>query len=112
MKTLLKTMLAGIMVAVAGVAIAAGAAASVVGTWNLNVAKSTFDPGSAPKSETRTYTEDKDGTSLTVSGVAADGSAISQQSTFKYDGKAYPISGSPDYDALELKRVKRGTVKS
>lgn len=112
MKTLLKTMLAGIMVAVAGVAIAAGAAASVVGTWNLNVAKSTFDSGSALKSETRTYTEDKDGTSLTVSGVAADGSAISQQSTFKYDGKAYSMTGSPDFDALSLKRVNGSTTTS
>jgi hypothetical protein len=112
MKTLLKTMLAGVMVAVAGVAIAAGAADTVVGTWNLNVAKSTFDPGPAPKSLTRTYTEDQDGTSLTVTGVAADGSAISQQSTFKYDGKAYAMTGSPDFDALSLKRVNGSTTTS
>ena len=112
MKTLLKTMLAGVMVVVAGVAIAAGAADTVVGTWNLNVAKSTFDPAPGPKSLTRTYTEDKDGTSLTVSGVAADGSAISQQSTFKYDGKAYSMTGSPDFDALSLKRVNGSTTTS
>jgi hypothetical protein len=45
-----------------------------------------------------------------VTGVAADGSAISQQSTFKYDGKAYSWSGSPDFDALTLKRVNGNTV--
>jgi hypothetical protein len=112
MKTLLKTMLAGVMVVVAGVAIAAGAADTVVGTWNLNVAKSTFDPAPGPKSQTRTYTEDKDGTSLAVNGVAADGSAIYQQSTFKYDGKAYAMTGSPDFDALSLKRVNGSTTTS
>jgi hypothetical protein len=112
MKTLLKTMLAGVMVAVAGVAIAAGAADTVVGTWNLNVAKSTFDPGPGLKSQTRTYSEDRDGTTVTVNGVTADGSAISQTSTFKYDGKAYSMTGSPDFDALSLKRVNGSTTVS
>ena len=110
MKTLLKTMLLGAVLAVAGIAVAACTADSVVGTWTLNVAKSTFNTGPAPKSQTRTYTEDKDGTSLTVNGVGADGSAMSQQSTFKYDGKAYSMSGSPDFDGLSLKRVNGSTV--
>jgi len=112
MKTLVKTMLVGAVLAVAGVAIAAGAADAVVGTWTLNAAKSTVDGGPGPKSQTRTYTEDKDGTSLTVSGVGADGSAVSQQSTFKYDGKAYSMTGSPDFDALSLKRVNGSTTTS
>lgn len=32
--------------------------------------------------------------------------------TFKYDGKDYPYSGSPNYDTLSLKRVNATTVKS
>jgi hypothetical protein len=28
-----------------------------LGTWQLNVAKSKFEPGPAPKSETRTYAQ-------------------------------------------------------
>jgi hypothetical protein len=112
MKTLLKTILVGAVLAVAGVAMAAGAADSVVGTWSLNVAKSTFDPGPALKSQTRTYTVDKDGTTLSVKGVGADGSAMSQQATFKYDGKAYPFTGSADFEAIALKQVNGSTVKS
>jgi hypothetical protein len=112
MKTLLKTILVGAVLAVAGVAMAAGAADSVAGTWSLNVAKSTFDPGPALKSQTRTYTVDKDGTTLSVKGVGADGSAMSQQATFKYDGKAYPFTGSADFDAIGLKQVNGSTVKS
>jgi hypothetical protein len=111
MKTLLKTMLVSAVFAVVGVAIAAGAA-DPVGTWTLNVAKSTSDPGSMPKSQTRTYAVDQDGTSLTVNGVGADGSALSEQSTFKYDGKAYSMTGSPDFDALTLKRVNATTTTS
>ena len=68
--------------------------------------------GPGPKSQSRTYTLSAQGVTLSVTGVAADGSAISQQSTFNYDGKDYPISGSPDYDTLALKRVNGSTVKS
>ncbi len=106
----MKTMIVGAILAWAGVVAAAASADWVVGTWTLNAAKSTFTPGPGPKSQTRTYAQDSDGTSVTVTGVAADGSAISQQSTFKYDGKAYSWSGSPDFDALTLKRVNGNTV--
>jgi hypothetical protein len=44
--------------------------------------------------------------------AAADGSAVSGQSTFKYDGKDYPISGGGGYDALSFKRINGSTVKS
>ena len=84
----------------------------VIGTWVLNLEKSKFTPGPAPKSATRTYAKTTDGIVLTFSGVAADGSAVSGKSTFKYDGKDYPITGSADYDTLSLKRVNATTVKS
>ena len=93
-------------------AVAAPAPDPVIGTWTLNVAKSKFSPGPAPTSATRTYAQTADGIALTFSGVAADGTPTSGASTFKYDGKDYPITGSPDYDTLSLKRVNRTTVKS
>jgi hypothetical protein len=108
----MKTTIVGALLALVGVATAATAGDWVVGTWTLNTAKSTFAAGLGPKSQTRIYAEDSDGTSVTVTGVGADGSAISQQSTFKYDGKAYSWSGSPDFDALTLKRINGNTVTS
>lgn len=84
----------------------------VMGTWNLDLAKSKFTPGPAPKSQTRTYAETADGIALTYSGVATDGSSISGKSTFKYDGKDYAITGSPDFDTLSLKRLKGNTIRS
>jgi hypothetical protein len=99
-------------VATGSAAIAASHPDPAIGTWVLNLDKSKFSPGSAPKSATRTYAQTADGILLTFSGVAADGTAISGQSTFKYDGKDYPITGAPDYDTLSLKRVSHTTVKS
>jgi hypothetical protein len=111
MNKLLQALVVGTLVAFAGGA-PAFAAESSAGTWTLNLDKSKFVPGPAPKSQTRTYADTPDGTALTVTGIAADGSAVSQQSTFKYDGKDYPITGSANYDTLSLKRIKHGTVRS
>jgi hypothetical protein len=113
MNTFLRILIVGaaLGVGVAGVAAAAGAD-SIDGTWKLNVAKSKFNPGPAPQSQTRTYVETAQGVTLTFSGVAADGSPMSGGSTFKYDGKDYPITGLPNYDAIALTRVDANTVKS
>jgi hypothetical protein len=91
---------------------AADSQEAVVGSWTLDLAKSRFSPGPAPKSQTRTYAATADGLDMTVTGVGADGKAVSQHSTFKYDGKDYAISGSPDYDSLTLKRVDDWTIES
>jgi len=112
MRNFMKTLLVGAVLAVAGVAVAATAPDPVVGTWQLNVAKSKFESGTAPKAQTRTYSQGDDGISVTVSGTAADGSSISQQSTFKYDNKAYPWSGSADFDAVSLKKVNGSAVSA
>jgi len=112
MKSMVWSFLFGAVLAVAGLVTAADASDPVIGTWTLNVAKSRFTPGHELKSQTRTYAATAKGVSVKVSGVAANGTALSQQSTFKYDGKSYPMSGAPDYDALSLQRANDGMVKS
>lgn len=114
MHTFLRTLLVGTVLAigVTAVASAAGAVEPVVGTWKLDLAKSKFNPGPAPKSQTRMYAATADGIDLTYTGVAADGSAVNGKSSFKYDGKDYPITGSADYDTLSLKRIDANTIES
>jgi hypothetical protein len=114
MNRFLKMLVVGTIIAVGcgGVAGAADSPDPVVGTWALNLAKSKFPSGAAPQSQTRVYAQSADGTSLSVTGVSADGTAMSQKSTFKYDGKDYSFSGSQDYDSLSLKRVNGSTVNS
>jgi hypothetical protein len=112
MKNIVQALLIGSVVAIgSAVVVAADAPDPIVGTWTLNLAKSKFNPGPAPTSQSRTYSQSAEGTSVSVSGVAADGSPISQQATYKYDGKDYPFKGSSDFDSLSLKRVDAHTVK-
>lgn len=66
----------------------------VVGTWKLNLTKSKFDPGPAPKSLTRTVAAEGDGLKYTFEGVSADGKPLSYGFTVKFDGKDYPVTGS------------------
>jgi len=110
MQTTFKTLLVGAILAIGtGTAIAADA---VVGTWKLNLAKSTFSPGPAPKSQTRTYVESPQGMMVTVKTTAADGKESTTTLTLKDDGKPYPMSGNPDVDAVSAKRVDALTLNS
>lgn len=83
-----------------------------VGTWKLNVAKSKFGPGPAPKSQTRTIVAQGEGAKYTFEGIAADGTPFSYSFTVNYDGKDYPITGTGmagGADTIAAKRV--GTHK-
>ena len=77
----------------------------LVGTWELSITKSTYNPGPAPRSETRTYVVAGQEIKATSKGVAADGTPTSGQWTVNYDGKDRPITGTPEADALSLKRI-------
>ena len=110
MQTFLKTILVGAILAIG--TSAALAADPAVGMWKLNLAKSTFSPGPAPKSQTRTYAESTQGTTLTVKTTAADGKESTATLTFKDDGKPYPVSGNPDFDMVSVTRVDASTVHS
>jgi len=77
----------------------------ILGTWELNLAKSTYSPGPPPKSETRLYARAGQAIKLTLRGVDAKGQPVFQQSTFDYDGKEYPVTGSADVDAQAVKRI-------
>lgn len=110
MQTIFKTLLVGAILALGtNAALAADAA---VGTWKLNVAKSTFSPGPAPKSQTRSYVESAQGLMLTLKTVAADGKESTSTLTAKDDGKPYPVTGNPDFDTVSVTRVDALTVHS
>jgi hypothetical protein len=91
---------------IGGIAMAAD---PVVGTWKLDVAKSKFSPGPAPKSATRVYTESADGIALDGKTVGADGKEASMHAAYKADGKSHPVSGNPDADAVTAKSVNATT---
>jgi len=78
-----------------------------VGTWQLNLAKSKYDPGPPPKSNTVTIEAAGQGSKVTAKGVDAAGNPTGTQYATQYDGKDSPVTltGSQDYDAVAFKRV-------
>jgi len=84
---------------------AAAPADPVVGSWVLNVGKSKFGSKPVPTNQIRTYTETPDGLEVIVKGESADGESDVFESTFKYDGKDYPASGSPDFDTIAVRSI-------
>jgi hypothetical protein len=65
-----------------------------VGTWKLNLEKSKYAAGQAPKSLTRTVSADGDAVTYKFEGVGADGTAFSFSFTSKYDGKDAEVTGA------------------
>ena len=101
-----------IVSATSGVAIAEAAAPDpVIGTWQLNVSKSTFTPGPAFKSQTRTYSQSGQSITLVIKTVGADGKEMTRQTTYQQDGKDYPYTGNPDVDSISVKQVDSNTAK-
>ena len=81
-----------------------------IGSWKLNVAKSTFSPGPGPKELTVTFEKaGADAVKITAKGTAGDGTAINTSYTATYDGKDVPVTGSADYDAVSLKMMDANT---
>jgi hypothetical protein len=77
-----------------------------VGSWTLNLAKSTLDPSEAGlKSAVRTYTATADGMTTSVHSVDASGVPQDTGTTFVYDGKRHPVTGPTQYDAVAVTRI-------
>jgi hypothetical protein len=84
-----------------------------VGTWKLNVAKSKYSPGPAPKSQTlKIEAWGEDGVQYTSDGTDAEGKPTRSEFQAKYDGKDYPFKGNPDADTISYKRVDANTVQA
>ena len=100
------------ILAALSVALVWSAADPVIGTWKLNVAKSKYSPGPAPKSATIAYEAAGDGVKRTGETVGADGQTTSFSYTAQYDGKDYPVTGNPNADTITLKRINAYTTEA
>jgi len=77
----------------------------MIGTWKLTASKSTYTPGPVPKSATNKFEPWEDGIKATIDLVDGQGNKIHAEVAARFDGKDYPIKGSPIADAVALKRV-------
>jgi len=83
----------------------------LIGTWQLNVAKSRFRPGPGPISETRTYRRGPKGVEGTIQRRFQDGRSERIEYIAEFD-REYPVAGTEAYDHVLLKRVDAYTAEA
>jgi hypothetical protein len=110
MRTLIVALVV-LVFALGGIELVAQSTDPVVGTWELNVAKSKFSPGPGPKSETRTYVVTGQEIKATAKSVDGTGKPVTGEWTVVYDGKDRPMTGNPDADMLSVKQTDAYTTE-
>jgi hypothetical protein len=85
-----------------------------MGTWKLNVEKSKYNPGPAPRSLTRTLEAQGENVKYSFEGVSAEGTGVAYSFTVAFDGKETPITGSMPggADAISIKRIDASTFEA
>jgi hypothetical protein len=101
----------GVVLGAGIVKVSAQANDARIGTWILNMAKSKYSPGPAPRSQTVKIEASGQGEKFTAEGVNADGTPTLTQYTANFDGKAYPLTGSQNADKVSLKRIDARTTE-
>ena len=97
--------LVGIAALIMVSAASAQTAEPIVGTWKLDLAKSTYKPGPAPKSSILTIEPAGKGMKVAVDAVNADGSPLKWGFTTLRDGKEEaPVTGNPMFDVITSTR--------
>src|SRR5688572_23228310 len=77
----------------------------IIGTWKLDVAKSSYKPGPAPKSSTLIVEAAGKGMKIAVDAVNADGSPLKWGFTTLRDGKEEAaVTGNPMFDVVTATR--------
>lgn len=105
MRTRVVMCLAAMMMLVGIVMVVRAADDPISGTWKLNLAKSKFDPGPAPKSLTATIKVENGVETFSSEGMDAAGNATHTTFAATFGGPDVPVTGIPYADTIALKRV-------
>ena len=84
---------------------------SMSGLWQVNVAKSKYDPGPPPKSQTVYFQGEGQNRKVTIVGITATGNPqLATFTEFVEDGKPHPVTGLAGIDAQAYTRVDARTL--
>ena len=111
MQPCLRNLLVAMVLAAAAIGVSAQSNNQAgLGTWKLNLAKSKYNPGPAPKSLTAKFEPAGKGVKATTEGIGADGKPSSTEYTTNYDGKDVPLTGSPVANVTSVRRIDANTT--
>jgi len=84
----------------------------LVGTWKLDLARSTYKPGPAPRGSIVTIEAAGKGVKVAVHTVGADGTEVKWGYASARDGKDAPVNGNPNYDTANVTQTSptEGTI--
>jgi len=102
---------AALLIAGVVASVTAFAADNLVGTWKLNLAKSNYSPGPAPRSIVAKFETIPNGVKETHDRVDADGTKVHFEWIAYYDGKDYPVKGDPSRDSGSIRKIDDYTVE-
>lgn len=105
MRSVTSSLTLGVILTAAAALISAQGTNPRVGTWELNVAKSKYSPGPAPKSQTLKIEAAGDAEKVTSEIVSATGNRSTTTYAAPYDGKPHPLNGSELADSVAIKRI-------
>jgi hypothetical protein len=85
-----------------------------IGTWKVNLAKSTYSPGPAPKTAGTVKIESApNAIKTTIDGADAKGQPTHTESVSTFDGKDTPVDGAPALNTTTaLKRIDGRTFEA
>ena len=99
------TLLLSLAVAIGSSFAAAQTPSVMPGQWTLDVAKSSYSPGPAPKSQHAVLTAIPNGIRTVADRVEADGKKVHFEWNGTFDGKDQPVVGDPARDAVSVKKI-------
>ena len=95
-----------------GSAFAAAQRPSVMpGEWTLDVSKSSFSPGPAPKSQHAVLTAIPNGIRPSADRIEADGTRVHFEWNGTFDSKDQPVLGDPARDHVSVKKIDDYTIE-
>jgi len=107
------TVVACVLVLVAAMAVVVGQTNPQIGTWTMNIARSTFSTGTGFKSATSRIEAVGGGVRHTLDTVYADGTSRKYEYITMYDGKDMPVIGNSPYgDTTAITHVDANTTRT
>jgi hypothetical protein len=104
------------VLAVGGVTLISGSLALAgdnwVGTWKLNLAKSKYSPGPAPKAQTLKFEAMPEGIKLSSEVVNAEGQATKGGYTSRFDGKEVAMAGNANADTAAPRKINDNSYEN
>jgi hypothetical protein len=108
----MKTLSIAVITLAIAFGVVAMAADPFVGTWKINLEKSKYDPGPAPKSLILKILAEDDGIKIVNDRVGADGKPTHSEMSIKIDGKNHPATWNPNVDAYVATRIDTNSYET